>query len=140
MNEEPIGMKVKAVRQLVERAGYWKCTVTLTTPGRPHKDPTVDVDSNDLEKIPRLGDVLLVYPPRIVGYASERVAQCPSDATACSLIVGYRLENGTDKAELYFLPGRPAQKTLDQMADLISDGWMVSKIIYSDSASVETWQ
>lgn len=140
MNEEPIGMKVKAVRQLVERAGYWKCTVTLTTPGRPHKDPTVDVDSNDLKKIPRLGDVLLVYPPRIVGYASEKVAQCPSDATACSLIAGYRLENGTDKAELYFLPGRPAQKTLDQMADLISDGWMVSKIIYSDNADVEARQ
>ena len=69
MNEEPIEMKVKAVRQLVERAGYWKCTVTLTTPGGLHKDPTVDVDSNDVEKIPRLGDVLLVYPPRIVGYA-----------------------------------------------------------------------
>ena len=65
---------------------------------------------------------------------SERVAQCPSDATACSLIVGYRLENGTDKAELYFLPGRLAQKTLDQMADLISDGWMVSRIIYSANA------
>ena len=84
MNEEPIEMKVKAVRQIVERAGYWKCTVTLTTPGRPHKDPTVDVDSNDVEKIPRLGDVLLVFPPRIVGYASERVAQCPSAATDCS--------------------------------------------------------
>ena len=140
MNEEPIEMKVKAVRQIVERAGYWKCTVTLTTPGRPHKDPTVDVDSNDVEKIPRLGDVLLVYPPRILGYASERVAQCPSDATDCSLIVGYRLENETDKTELYFLPGRPAQKTLDQMDDLISDGWMVSKIIYSDSASVEARQ
>ena len=63
-------MKVKAVRQLVERTGYWTCTVTLTTPGGLHKDPTVDVDSKDLEKIPRLGDVLLVYPPRIVGYAS----------------------------------------------------------------------
>lgn len=124
---------MKAVRQLVERAGYWKCTVTLTTPGRPHKDPTVDVDSNDVEKIPRLGDVLLVCPPRIVGYASERVAQCPSDATDCS-VVGYRLENGTDKAELYFLPGRLAQKTLDQMADLISDGWMVTGIIYSENS------
>lgn len=139
MNEEPIRMKVKAVRQLVERDGYWKCTVTLTTPGGLHKDPTVDVDSKDLEKIPRLGDVLIVYPPRIVGYASERVAQCPSTATDCS-IVGYRLENGTDKAELYFLPGRPAQKMLDQMANLISDGWMVSMIIYSDSASVEARQ
>ena len=64
---------------------------------------------------------------------------CLLDAMDCS-IVGYRLENRTDKAELYFLPGRPAQKTLDQMADLISDGWMVSKIIYSDSASTEARQ
>ena len=133
MNEEPIRMKVKAVRQLVERTGYWKCTVTLTTPSGLHKDPTVDVDNKDLEKISRLNDVLLVYRPRIVGYASEKVAQCPSAATDCS-IVGYRLENRTDKAELYFLPGRPAQKTLDQMADLISDGWMVTGIIYSENA------
>jgi hypothetical protein len=65
---------------------------------------------------------------------AKEKANDPSDATACSLIVGYRLENGTDKAEIYFLPNRPAQKTLDQMADLISDGWMVSRIIYSENA------
>lgn len=64
---------------------------------------------------------------------SEREALGQSDATACSRIVGYRLEDGTDKAELYFLPGRPAQKTLNQMAELIKSGWMVTGIIYSEN-------
>lgn len=63
----------------------------------------------------------------------ERTASGPSDTTACSRIVGYRLEAGIDKAELYFLPGRPTQKTLDRMSDLIGDGWMVTGIIYSEN-------
>lgn len=61
----------------------------------------------------------------------------PLRAATCSRIVGYRLEDGTDKAELYFLPGRPAQKTLNQMAELIKSGWMVTGIIYSENANVD---
>lgn len=68
---------------------------------------------------------------------AEEEAWARRSAAACSRIVGYRLQNGTDVAQLFFLPGIPSQRTLDQMADLIADGWMVTEIIYSENATGE---
>lgn len=65
--------------------------------------------------------------------AREREASRQADATACSRIVGYRLQDGTDKAEIHFLPGRPSQKTLNQLAELLKCGWLVTGIIYSEN-------
>ena len=77
MNEEPIRMKVIAVRNLLkswtlERVPkpHWSCSVTLERQGGLHKPATLDMSHHDVEKVPELGDVLLIMKPKVVGYAS----------------------------------------------------------------------
>lgn len=53
----------------------WSCDVTFGIPGDgSHDDPTITVTSEDVEKYPQPGDVMLVYPPQIAGYASPENA------------------------------------------------------------------
>ena len=79
MDSTLLTMKVIAVRNL-QKGGVtlerkpkkvWSCTVTLDALGAFHKPATLDVDYNDLEKIPECGDVLLIHRPRVMGYSIQ---------------------------------------------------------------------
>ena len=72
---EPLKLTVIAVRDLkktwtLERVPKcrWSCTVTFAALGGLHKPATLDMDQDDVEKIPECGDVMLVHKPRVVGY------------------------------------------------------------------------
>ena len=78
MDSTLLTMKVIAVRNMVKGGvtlerkpkKVWSCTVTLDALGAFHKPATLDVDYNDLDKIPECGDVLLIHRPRVLGYFS----------------------------------------------------------------------
>lgn len=71
---------------------------------------------------------------------SEKLERlCPSDATGYSQsVIGYRLEDGTNKMECFFLPGRPAQRTLDMVAEHLKDGWVLTDAIRPANAIAVT--
>lgn len=61
----------------------WSCDVTFGIPDDgSHDDPTITVTSDDVEKYPQPGDVMLVYPPQIAGYASPENDQSLATAGA----------------------------------------------------------
>jgi hypothetical protein len=72
MKTEPIKLPVKDVRNGRRTDKGWRCNVTFGIPDDwgTHDDPTITCTSDDVEKYPQPGDVMLVYPPRIAGYAS----------------------------------------------------------------------
>jgi hypothetical protein len=79
MKTEPIKLPVKDVRNghYTGIGKGWSCDVTFGIPADgSHDDPTITVTSDDVEKYPQPGDVMLVYPPRIAGYASPENAKC----------------------------------------------------------------
>ena len=125
MNEKPIEMKVIAVRQLIKRTGHWTCTVTLKSPGGLHKDPTVDVDSTELNKVPECGDVLLVYPPKIVGYATKAVGYAieqKQNFPACVAETSDLIEALEDIAVILNIsPDSPPSQIVKKVKDRYSD-------------------
>jgi hypothetical protein len=72
MKTEPIKLPVKDVRNGRRTDKGWSCDVTFGIPDDwgTHDDPTITCTSDDVGKYPQPGDVMLVYPPRIAGYAS----------------------------------------------------------------------
>lgn len=75
MKTEPIKLPVKDVRNghYMGIGKGWSCDVTFGIPNDgSHSDPTITVTSDDVQKYPQPGDVMLVYPPRIAGYASPK--------------------------------------------------------------------
>jgi hypothetical protein len=70
-NTDPIKLLVLDVRRgrYIGQDKRWACEVTFGIPGT-HDNPTITCTSEDVEKYPQPGDVMLVYPPRIAGYAS----------------------------------------------------------------------
>jgi len=61
---------------------------------------------------------------------AEEQAEARRSAADCSQsVIGYRLEDGTDKMECYFLPGRPQQRTLDMVAEHLKAGWILTEVI-----------
>ena len=81
MKTKPILLPVKDVRNghYTGHDKKWSCDVTFGIPDDgSHDDPTITVTSDDVEKYPEPGDVMLVYPPRVAGYASpENVQSVP---------------------------------------------------------------
>jgi hypothetical protein len=78
MKFEAIPLPVKDVRNGTLKPGgiSWQCDVTFGVPDDwGHDDPTITVCSDDVEQYPQPGDVMLVFPPRVVGYVSPENAQ-----------------------------------------------------------------
>ena len=74
MRTELIKLPVKDVRNGSTTEEGWRCDVTFGIPGDgAHDDPTITVTSEDVGKYPLPGDVMLVYPPRVVGYEGEEM-------------------------------------------------------------------
>jgi hypothetical protein len=69
--KELIPMKVIKVHEWLNWAGTWACDVTFELRGQSvHNSPTLTVESGrGLERPPRVGDVLMVRPPEVVGFA-----------------------------------------------------------------------
>lgn len=62
--------------------------------------------------------------------AAKEKAEARRSAADCSQsVIGYRLEDGTDKMECFFLPGRPTQRTLDMVAEHLKAGWILTDVI-----------
>jgi hypothetical protein len=62
--------------------------------------------------------------------AAKEEAEARRSAATCSQsVIGYRLKDGTDKMECYFLPGRPQQRTLDMVAEHLKAGWILTEVI-----------
>lgn len=80
MKTEPIKLPVKDVRNGRRTDKGWRCDVTFGIPDdwATHDDPTITCTSDDVEKYPQPGDVMLVYPPRIAGYASPENTDYPT--------------------------------------------------------------
>lgn len=85
MKEEPIPLPVKDVRPInLSGVGKeWSCDVTFGIPWQDgfHNDPTITVTSKDVKKFPQVGDFMLVYPPRVAGYANTE--NYPMDVDTC---------------------------------------------------------
>ncbi len=75
---EPMALPVKAVNgghfTAAARGNDWQCDVTFGTPSDDHDDPTITVHSHHVERYPVPGDVMMVYPPRVVGYQEKEGA------------------------------------------------------------------
>lgn len=66
-------MAVLAVKIRHIAPGDWEAVVTLGKPGQTAcpDDPTLSISSGEgLELPPRVGDVLIVRPPEVLGYAA----------------------------------------------------------------------
>jgi hypothetical protein len=69
INIAPIPMPVRFVRKVCDTQEGWSCDVTFGVPGfQEHDDPTITVSSKDVERYPEVGDIMLVFPPRVVGF------------------------------------------------------------------------
>jgi hypothetical protein len=76
MNQEPIALKVIDVRngRYTGRKGKWICDVTFGIDSDTEQnDPTITVTSDDVGKYPQVGDIMLVYPPRVAGYLIQKI-------------------------------------------------------------------
>jgi hypothetical protein len=68
VSDKAIPLPVKAVRRLHPNGLKWRYDVTFGSPSSGHDDPTLTVTSEQLDTEPKPGDVILVVPPRVVGF------------------------------------------------------------------------
>ena len=71
----PIPLPVKNVTVRHIAPGDWTADITFGIPNDgSHDDPTITLNSGEgVELPPQVGDIMLVRPPEIVGYANEPV-------------------------------------------------------------------
>lgn len=69
-------MPVKAVTVKHIAPGDWTADITFRIPDDgSHDDPTITLNSDEgVELPPKVGDIMLVRPPEIVGYANDSSA------------------------------------------------------------------
>jgi len=67
--------------------------------------------------------------------AEEKDSARRSAADCSQSVIGYRLEDGTNKMECRFLPGRPQQRTLDMVAEHLKAGWILTEVIRPANAT-----
>jgi hypothetical protein len=68
----PIPLPVKYVSVRHTAPGDWTADVTFGIPDdSAHDDPTITINSGEgMELPPKAGDILIVRPPEIIGYAN----------------------------------------------------------------------
>ena len=73
MKNQPIKLPVKSIDAIKVWADAWSCEVTFGKPNDwgDHTNPTLTVTSKDVGRFPKIGDMMLVHPPRIAGYAKD---------------------------------------------------------------------
>jgi len=70
----PIPLPVKSINVRHIAPGDWTADITFGIPNDgAHDDPTITLNSGEgVELPPNVGDIMLVRPPEIVGYANDR--------------------------------------------------------------------
>jgi len=68
----PIPLPVKSINVRHIAPGDWTADITFGIPNDgAHDDPTITLNSGEgVELPPNVGDIMLVRPPEIVGYAN----------------------------------------------------------------------
>jgi hypothetical protein len=75
----PIALPVRSVRVRHYAEGEWSADVRFGMSGGGHDDPTITVKSGEgLAKPPQAGDVLMVRPPEVLGYADGAGERMPT--------------------------------------------------------------
>ena len=69
----PIPLPVKSINVRHIAPGDWTADITFGIPNDgAHDDPTITLNSGEgVELPPNVGDIMLVRPPEIVGYAND---------------------------------------------------------------------